>query len=210
MFANVGQKNPAERIFRLWISDCGLRIGQTHLSRNLISFLSILFEKHDVPPGRCTKVAGVVVGISRPGEAVVWNLVPFFARDFASFTADANARVGEETNLDAILHIRMLPLIRALDSFADHRLSTFPCSPWPPASGPGEAPGGGCSGCRFGGPSCGTYFLIHSLNAGPRGNRPGTMLQASALASMIVTFGSPEIGTKSLVASPRTGPAEPK
>ena len=30
------------------------------------------------------------------------------------------------------------------------------------------------------------------------------------LASMIVTFGSPEIGTRSLVASPCTGPAEPE
>ncbi len=75
---------------------------------------------------------------------------------------------------------------------------------------PVGAPGGGCSGCKFGGPSAGTYFLSHSSNTGPRGNRPGTMLQASAFASMIVTFGSPDIGTKSFVASPRTGPAEPK
>jgi hypothetical protein len=35
-------------------------------------------------------------------------------------------------------------------------------------------------------------------------------LQVIAFASMIVTFGSPEIGTKSFVAPPFTGPAEPK
>jgi len=73
-----------------------------------------------MPPCRRAKVAGVVVGISRPREAVIRHLVPFFARDFASFAADANARIGEETNLDAILHVRVLPLIRALDPFADH------------------------------------------------------------------------------------------
>src|SRR5713226_8271090 len=74
-------------------------------------------------PGRCAKVAGVVVGISRPGEPVVRHLVPFFAGDFASFAADANARVGEETDLDVIVHVGMLPLIRALDSFADHKFA---------------------------------------------------------------------------------------
>ena len=58
--------------------------------------------------------------------------------------------------------------------------------------------------------TCRHIFLIHSSKAGPRGNRPGTMLQASAFASMIVTFGSPEIGTRSLVAPPCTGPAVPK
>jgi hypothetical protein len=120
MLANVGQENPTERIVRLRIADFGLRIGKTHWACDLIPFLSILLEKHDVAPGRCTEVAGVVVGISRPGESIIRNLVPFFARDLASFAADANARVGEEADLDAILHVGMLPLIRALDSFADH------------------------------------------------------------------------------------------
>src|SRR3954468_14895488 len=144
-------------------------------------------------------MAGVVVGISRPDKAVVGHLVPFFARDFASFAADANTRVGEEADLDAILDVGMLPLIRALEAFADHRESVFPCMLWPPASGPRDAPGGGCSGCKFGGPPCGTYFAIHSSKPGPRGNVPGTILRASALAPRIVTFGSPEIGTRSLV-----------
>ena len=82
-----------------------------------------------MPPGRCAKVTGVVVGISRPHEPVIGYLVPLFARDFASFAADANARIGEETNLDAILHEGVLPLIRALKTFSDHRVSIFPSKP---------------------------------------------------------------------------------
>jgi hypothetical protein len=96
-------------------------IWQAHRTGNLISFGSILFEEHDMPPGRGAKVAGVVIRISRPSETVIRHLVPFLARDLASFAADANARVGKEADLDAILHVGMLPLIRALDSLADHR-----------------------------------------------------------------------------------------
>src|SRR5947209_8239281 len=122
MFANVGQENPTERILRLLIADCRLLIGrEAHWSGDLISFLPILFEEHDVSPGRRAKVAGVVVGISRPRESIIGHLVPFFARDFASFASDTNARVGEETNFNTILDIGMFPLIRALNSFADHR-----------------------------------------------------------------------------------------
>ena len=123
MFANIGEKNPAKRIFRLrrgYGGQVRLRIGQTHRSGDLISFLSILLEEQDMSPGRCAEVAGVVVGISRPCEAVVRHLVPFLARDFASLAADANTRVGEEADFDVILHVGMVPLIRALNSFADH------------------------------------------------------------------------------------------
>ena len=70
-------------------------------------------------------MAGVVVGISGPGEAVVGHVVPFFARDFAGFAADANARIGEESDFDMILHVGVPALIRALNAFADHRLSTL-------------------------------------------------------------------------------------
>ena len=80
-----------------------------------------------MPPGRCAEVTGVVVGISRPRESVIGHLIPFFAGDLASFAADADARVSEEADLDTILDVGMLPLIRALDSFADHRSSVFPC-----------------------------------------------------------------------------------
>ena len=57
------------------------------------------------------------------------DLVPFLASDFTCFATDTNARVGEEAHLDVILHVGMFSLIRALDSFADHRESVFPC--WP-------------------------------------------------------------------------------
>ena len=73
-----------------------------------------------MPPCRRTKVTGVVVGISRPCESVIGHFVPFFARDLASLAADADAWVREESDLDVILHVGMLPLIRALDSFAYH------------------------------------------------------------------------------------------
>ena len=97
-----------------------MRIGKPHWSRDLISFLSILFQEHDVPPSRCAEVASVVVRISGPGETVIRDLVPFLACDFASLAADANARVGEEAHLDVILHVGMFPLIGAFNSFADH------------------------------------------------------------------------------------------
>jgi hypothetical protein len=112
MFANVGQENPAKWIF-----------VQRHRTDDLISFRTILFQKHDVAPGRCAEATGVVVRISRPCEPVVWHLIPFFARDFASFAADANSRVSEKSDFDMVVHVGMLPLVRALNAFADHRLS---------------------------------------------------------------------------------------
>ena len=59
-------------------------------------------------------MAGVIVGIPRPGKAVVRHFVPFFASDFASFAADAKSRIGEETNFDIFLHITVPALIRAV------------------------------------------------------------------------------------------------
>src|SRR6266446_8802315 len=115
MLANVGQEHPAERIF-----------VQRHRARDLISFRTVLFEKHYMSPCRCAEVAGVVVRISRPRETVVRYLVPFFARDFAGLTADANSRISEESHFDVIAYVGVLPLIRALESFAYHRLSIFP------------------------------------------------------------------------------------
>ena len=81
---------------------------------NLISLLSILLEKHDVTPRRCAEMAGVVVGISRPGEPIVRHVIPFFARDFASFAANANGRVSEEADLYFFLHEIVVALVRAL------------------------------------------------------------------------------------------------
>src|ERR1043166_2054064 len=114
MFANIRKKNPAKRIFAVRRSD------------DLISFLSILLYEHHVSPGRCAQMAGVVVGISRPDEPIVRNFVPFLASDLASFAADAHRRVGEETDLDAILDVGILPLIGAVNAFADHRSAAFP------------------------------------------------------------------------------------
>ena len=133
MLADVGQENPSEWIVRLRQGYGGhvrLRLRKAHRTGNLISFLSILLEEHDVAPGRCAEVTGVVVRISGPRESVIRHLVPFFARDLASFAADANTRVGEKSNFDAILDVGVLALIRALDSFADHRESVFPCWPY--------------------------------------------------------------------------------
>ena len=132
MLANVGQEHPAEWIFRLrrgYGGQVRLRIGQAHWPRDLVSFLSILLEKHDVAPCGCAKMAGVVVGISRPGEAVIGHLVPFLARDLASLAADANGRVGKKSYFEVIAHEGVLPLIRTVSAFADHRLSIFPSKP---------------------------------------------------------------------------------
>ena len=129
MFANIRQEHPAKRIFHLrrgYGGQVRLRIGQTHRSRDLVSFLSILLEKHDMSPCRRAEVAGVVVGISRPREAVIRDLVPFFASDLASLAADANTRVGKEAHLDVILNEGMSALIGALNSFADHIAPIYP------------------------------------------------------------------------------------
>jgi hypothetical protein len=65
-------------------------------------------------------MSGVVVRISRPNEAVIRHVVPFFARDFSSFAADANTWVGEEADLHVIFNERMSTLVGASNSFADH------------------------------------------------------------------------------------------
>jgi hypothetical protein len=65
-------------------------------------------------------MAGIVVGIARPNEAVIGNVVPFFARDFASLATDAHSWIGKEANLDMIAHERVLPLVRAVCAFANH------------------------------------------------------------------------------------------
>src|SRR5438876_8642783 len=115
MFANVGQENPAKGIFTIAIS-------QQMRADDLVSFLPILLEKHDMAPRRCAKVSGVVVRISRPRETVIRHVIPFFARDFASFAADANGRVGEEADLYFLLYEIVMALVGAFRAFADHGL----------------------------------------------------------------------------------------
>jgi hypothetical protein len=121
VFADIGDEDPAKRIFRLRISDGGLRIGrQPHLAGNLISFLPVLLEEHDMAPRRRSEVTRVIVRVPGPGKAVVWHLVPFFACDFAGFATNANARVGEEPDFHVIVHIGVPALVSALDALADH------------------------------------------------------------------------------------------
>src|SRR5438874_12331290 len=89
---------------------------------NLISLLSILFQKHYMAPRRRAKVACVIVGISRPNIAVIRHVIPFFARDFASFAANANGRVSEEADLYFFLYKIVMALVGAFCAFADHGL----------------------------------------------------------------------------------------
>jgi hypothetical protein len=65
-------------------------------------------------------MASVVVGISRPNKPVIRHVVPFFARDFAGFATDAHSRIGKETNLNVVAHVRVPALVRAVCAFADH------------------------------------------------------------------------------------------
>ena len=73
-------------------------------------------------PRRCAKVASVVVRISRPRETVIRHMIPFFARDFASFAANANGRVSEEADLYFFLYEIVMALVSAFSAFADHSL----------------------------------------------------------------------------------------
>jgi hypothetical protein len=65
---------------------------------------------------------GVVVGISRPGEAIIRHFVPLFARDLTRFVTNAYSRIGEEADFDVFLHVIVPPLVRALCAFANHNL----------------------------------------------------------------------------------------
>src|SRR5215475_11871644 len=120
MLANIRKKNPAKRIFS---------VAERHCTGDLVTFLTVLFKKHHMAPGRCAKEAGIIVGISRPREAIIRHLVPFFARYLTSLTADAYSWIGEETDFDVFLHVIVPTLVRAVCAFADHRLSIFPSKP---------------------------------------------------------------------------------
>ena len=76
-------------------------------------------------PRGCAKVPSIVVGISRPREAVIGHMVPFFARDFASLAANANTRVSKEADLYFFLYEIVMALVSAFRAFADHSL----CAP---------------------------------------------------------------------------------
>src|SRR5438045_7476796 len=107
MLTNIRQENPTKGIFPI-------AVAQRMRPDNLISFLAILLQEHDVAPGRGAEMSSVVVRISRPVKTVVRHMIPFFARHLAGLAPDANARVGEEADLDAIFHEGMPALIRTL------------------------------------------------------------------------------------------------
>src|SRR5437660_12625551 len=66
-------------------------------------------------------MARVVVRISGPNEAVVRNVVPFFARDLARLAADAHGWIREEADLHIFPYVIVPALVRALCAFADHK-----------------------------------------------------------------------------------------
>ena len=74
-----------------------------------------------MPPRRRAEVTGVVVRISRPNKAVIRDVVPFFARDFARLAADAHRWVGEKPNFNIFLHVRVPALVRAVCPLANHK-----------------------------------------------------------------------------------------
>src|SRR5919204_6641008 len=55
-----------------------------------------LLDELDVPPGRSTQVASIVVAGTCQREAIGRELVPLLAGDFTGFAADAETGIGEE------------------------------------------------------------------------------------------------------------------
>ncbi len=74
-----------------------------------------------MPPRRRAEVTGVVVRISRPNKAVIRDVVPFFARDFARLAADAHRWIGEKPNFNIFLHVRVPALVRAVCPLANQK-----------------------------------------------------------------------------------------
>ena len=126
MFADVGQKHPTKRSFRLRIGPsrtgrcCGLRIDRVRYAGDLTSFSTILLQKQNVSPGRGAEPAGVVIGIARPDKTVVGNLVPLFASDFTRLAPNTKTRIGEKADRRTILHIGVPALVRAVNAFTNH------------------------------------------------------------------------------------------
>src|SRR5262245_52434285 len=129
-------------------------------------------------------------------------------RAFCAFADHGSIRVVESWRIGVRgFAIREPPFITSSLQHSTSETHSFPSIAWPPPLCPFRKERS--SGCKIVGPVCGAYLLRNSVNADPRGRRLGTMLQVSALASMIVTFGSPEIGRRSFAAPPRTKPAGP-
>jgi len=57
-----------------WIAECGMGSSGRPIGPVSDSLLSILLQKHDMAPRRCAEMAGVVVRISDPREAVIGHM----------------------------------------------------------------------------------------------------------------------------------------
>jgi hypothetical protein len=78
VLANVGRKNPGRLFHRI-----ATQAGNGRL-----------LDELDVPPGGSANGSRVVVGEAAPVEAVLTDVVPFFAGYFTGFAANAQCRVG--------------------------------------------------------------------------------------------------------------------
>jgi hypothetical protein len=104
VFADVGQKEPPERLF------FSARLAR-HRACDLRAQLSIQLDELHVPPRGGTKAQGVVVRISGPEEPVFRDGVPLLAGDLAGLTADADGRIGEESDGAPIGDVLVLRLV---------------------------------------------------------------------------------------------------
>ena len=78
MLANVRRERPRVQFRRI--------AAESRLGR--------LLDKLHVPPRLRADCASVVVGEAAPIQSVFGDVVPLFARDFASFAADAECGIG--------------------------------------------------------------------------------------------------------------------
>src|SRR5205823_8817902 len=142
-----------------------------------------------MPPGRSAQMHGVVVRHSGKQTAIVRQLIPLLASDFARFASDAQGRVSEKAFFAG--HVYTFP------SFVSIALK--PCL----VSGLCRAHGRSRSSARDG-----NFFTNGPLVTcrRPLLLRPDSIIAVRAFDSWIDTFGSPTNAIKSFAASPRTSP----
>jgi hypothetical protein len=110
VLANVRKKKPPEWILTII----------SHFAGNLRAALLRLFQKQHMPPRGCTQGMSVVIRVTAPTYLIRRHVVPFLASHLAGFAADANRWVSEKTNRHFVLHVSVPPLVRTMNTFADH------------------------------------------------------------------------------------------
>src|SRR5690242_9788346 len=141
-----------------------------------------------MPPCRSAQMSGVVVGHACEQEAILGELIPLFAGDFAGFASDAKRRIRKETFPAA--QVTFLSLLSdALNPCFDSGL------------------------CRASGKSRSSILGAFLSRNHPEVTcrrpllfRPGSIVPVNAFDSWMETFGSATNPIKSLAASPRTKP----